>query len=65
MSKAPAWFGPALLRAQRIDAYNAQLRKNPDFAAECPIGESVMRDYAYANPPFEHVNDYASFEDKP
>lgn len=52
-------FGASLLRAQRIDAYN---RRRPE-QTDTPIGESVLRDYAYANPPFEHINDYAGDPD--
>jgi hypothetical protein len=48
-------YGPGLLRAQRIDAYN---RRRP-AETDTPIAESVLRDFAYGNPPFEHVNDYA------
>ncbi len=55
-AKFGARFGPSLARAQRIDAFN---RIRPDMEADdTPIMLSVMRDYCYANPPFEHVNDH-------
>lgn len=48
-------YGPELLRAQRIDAYRRSIPEKTDT----PIAESVLRDFAYGRPPFDHINDYA------
>lgn len=59
-SQPPAWFGPALARAQRIDAYT---RIKVEVAAgDTPIFQSVLEDMAYARPPFENINDHVGQE---
>jgi hypothetical protein len=50
-------FGPALARAQRQDAYNAEVKRRGE--PEPPIFKTVMEDFVNARGAFEHIDDYA------